>query len=224
MACDPRPTDNAAFTLPIPDLTWERTVMARQTRTFIALSVSEPQGEKLARLQGLIAPAVPGALWTLTRPFHLTLAFLGDVAETDLNPVCRAVAGAVLETAPFDLRLEGLGVFPNPERPRTLWVGLTGPGLEPLARLQKTVAMAAAAAGYPPDEKFTPHVTLGRLKTGRDPGPDVVPLLNHYRGWSAGSFHVAEVTTYASTLASGGPEYAPLGTAPLRGRNPGPKP
>ncbi|HMB08713.1 MAG TPA: RNA 2',3'-cyclic phosphodiesterase, partial [Isosphaeraceae bacterium] len=165
-------------------------------------------------------PEVPGVRWVTARPFHLTLAFLGDVADTDLNAVCRGVAEAAAGFAPFELRLEGLGVFPDPTRPRTFWVGITGPGLDTLAALQKKIARAVADAGYPPDDnKFHPHVTLGRLKPGRGPAPDVGPLLRHYRGWSAGSFRVAEAATYASTLSPDGPLYAPLGTAPLGGRN-----
>jgi 2'-5' RNA ligase len=195
--------------------------MARKTRTFVALDVAEAQGQKLAHLQELLAPDLAGLRLT-TRPFHLTLAFLGDVDDTALNDVCRAAATAAAGFAPFELRLEGLGVFPNPARPRTLWVGLTGPGLEPLAALQKEVARAVAGAGYPPDDdRFHPHVTLGRLKPGRGPGPDANPLLKHYRGWSAGSFRVAEAVTYASTLTPDGPLYAPLGTAPLLGRKDG---
>jgi 2'-5' RNA ligase len=195
--------------------------MPQKTRTFVALSVAEAQGEKLAHLQELLVPEIPGLRLT-PRPFHLTLAFLGDVEDTELNAVCRAVADAAVEFSPFELRLEALGVFPNPTRPRTLWVGLTGPGLEPLAALQKAVARAVARAGYPPDDnRFHPHVTLGRLKPGRGPGPDVNPLLKHYQGWSAGSFRVAEAVTFASTLTPDGPLYAPLGTAPLLGRKDG---
>ena len=196
--------------------------MAQRTRTFDAVAVAEAHGEKLARLPERLAPEVPGVRWVSARPFHLTLAFLGDVDDTELNAVCRTVAEAAAGFAPFELRLEGLGVFPNPMRPRTLWVGLTGPGLDTLAALQTKIARAVADAGYPPDDtKFHPHVTLGRLKPGRGSAPDVGPLLKHYRGWSAGSFRVAEAATHASTLTSDGPLYVPLGTAPLSGRNDG---
>ena len=49
-------------------------------------------GAKLTRLQTLLEPQVPAARWTRTEPFHLTLAFLGDVHDTDLHKVCKAVA------------------------------------------------------------------------------------------------------------------------------------
>jgi 2'-5' RNA ligase len=189
------------------------------TRTFVAVVVPEALGSKLTRLQSLLAPGVTDVRWYTASPFHITLAFLGDVDNPELNDVCRAVAEASRESPPFDLRIEGLGVFPNPEKARTLWAGLTGPGLAPLVDLQRGVAAACAGAGYPHDDQhFRPHITLGRITRGRRPPPDLAPLLAHYRAWSAGSFPVTEVVTFASTLTREGPEYAPLARAPLNGR------
>ena len=86
----------------------------RTTRTFVAIPVPDSLGSKLTRLQTLLAPDLPGVRWSVVSPFHLTLAFLGDVADTELNKVCRTVEEVAADFPPFDLRLEGLGVFPNP--------------------------------------------------------------------------------------------------------------
>jgi len=196
--------------------------MSGTTRTFIAVAVPETLGKKLTRLQALLAPELPDTRWSSTPPFHLTLAFLGDVEHADLNDVCLASAAAAAAFEPFEVRLEGLGVFPKPTRPRVAWVGATGPGVAQLETLQKEVVKAVRSIGHPPDDdRFHPHVTLGRLKPGRGPSPDMTPLLKHYRTWAAGSFTVAEAVVFASTLTRDGPLYAPLGRAPLRGRKAG---
>jgi 2'-5' RNA ligase len=193
--------------------------MGKTTRTFIAVVVPEALGQKLARLQTLLAPDVPGVRWVAASPFHLTLAFLGDVADTDLNEVCGAAAAAAAAVESFELRLEGLGAFPNAARPRVVWVGATGPGLAPLATLQKEAAQAVRAAGYPPDDdRFHPHVTLGRIRPGRGRAPDLSAQVKHYQTWSPGSFPVDEAIVFASTLSPEGPTYTPLGRAPLQGR------
>ncbi len=198
--------------------------MARTTRTFIAVAVPDTLGQKLTRLQTLLAPELPGARWSETLPFHLTLAFLGDVADTDLNDVCLATTSAASALSPFELRLEGLGAFPDPARPRVVWVGATGPGVAPLEALQQKVAGAVRTAGYPPDDdRFHPHVTLGRLKPGRGASPDFTPQVKHYRTWSAGSLTVAEAVVFASTLTPEGPHYAALGRGPLQARKTGPR-
>jgi RNA 2',3'-cyclic 3'-phosphodiesterase len=196
--------------------------MASTTRTFIAVAVPEVLGQKLTRLQTLLAPDVPDARWSTTMPFHLTLAFLGDVDDTELVEICRVSAAAVAGLEPFPIRLEGLGVFPSPTRPRVVWVGATCPGVAPLETLQKEVVKAVRAIGRPPDDdRFHPHVTLGRLKPGRRPSPDMTPLLKHYRTWAAGSFTINEAVVYSSSFTPEGPVYAPLGRAPLKGRKAG---
>ena len=65
------------------------------TRTFIAIAVPDLTAAKLVRLQSLLAPDIPGMRWAAASPFHITLAFLGDVAHAQLNEVCRGVAQAV---------------------------------------------------------------------------------------------------------------------------------
>jgi 2'-5' RNA ligase len=195
--------------------------MPRTTRTFIAVAIPAALGEKLGRLQTQLAPAVPGARWTTTEPFHMTLAFLGDVAELDLNPLCKAVAEATAPFRRFEVRLEGVGAFPDLSRPRVIWAGLTAPDLSPLHDLQKAVAGAATEVGYrPDDQRFTPHVTLGRIKSDRrgPRPPDLTQPFERYRTWSGGSFTVSEVITFGSTLTPEGPTYAPLAKAPLAGR------
>ena len=194
--------------------------MPDTTRTFIALEIPADKREKLGRLQSLIAPDVPGTRWVDPGQFHVTLAFLGDVPHADLAGLCRAVGEVAAGHGPIDLRLEGLGVFPDPRRPRVAWVGLAGGGLEPLGALQQAVAEAASRAGYPPDQRFNPHVTIGYIKVSRgaDPQPDLTPLLRHYQRWMAGSFHAAEVVTFASNPTPDGPAYAALARAPLAGR------
>ncbi len=192
--------------------------MAKSTRTFIAVPVPEVLGEKLKRLQELLAPKVPSARWSSSPPFHMTLAFLGDVLDSDLNRVCKAVAEASLPFSPFELRLEGVGAFPNPARPRVLWAGLTATDLTSLLALQKAIVKQVTAVGYRPDDKrFTPHVTLGRIRSDRNGKPplDLTSILQPYLSWSAGTFLLNEVVTFASTLTSEGPEYVQLARAAL---------
>ncbi len=50
--------------------------------------------EQLVRLQAELAPEVPGCRWTSALPFHLTLAFLGDVPNRDLSAICQAAASS----------------------------------------------------------------------------------------------------------------------------------
>jgi len=97
-----------------------------------------------------------------------------------------------------------------------VWTGMTAPNLKPLVDLQQSIVRSLARAGYrPDDQRFHPHVTLGRIKSARPGENDLTELVERFRGWAGGSFSVAEITTFASTLGPGGPAYAPLGRARL---------
>jgi 2'-5' RNA ligase len=194
--------------------------MPSVTRTFIAIVVPEDRAELLGALQGRIGPEVPGARWVDPHQFHATLTFLGDVPDANLEMVRQAVARGSEGFAPLELSLEGLGVFPRPSRPSTIWVGLAGPGVEVLIKLQKAIVKALTLTRVvpcPEGDRFTPHVTLGRLKAGRGPGPNLTALVERYRSWSAGRFVASEVITFGSRLTPNGPVYTPLGRAPLGG-------
>jgi RNA 2',3'-cyclic 3'-phosphodiesterase len=193
--------------------------MPATTRTFVAIAVPEPLERKLARLQALLAPDVPRCRWVASRPFHATLAFLGDVSNADLSGLCAAIAASAWRAEPFELELSSVGAFPGAARPRVIWAGLAIADLTPLLSLQQQVAQAATQFGYrPEDREFHPHVTLGRLKFDRAGPCDLRGLLERYRGWSGGGFRVDEVITFASTIGKDGSSYDPLARAPLAGK------
>jgi 2'-5' RNA ligase len=200
--------------------------MPSTTRTFIALPVPSAQDANLTRLQELLSPQVPGVRWASTFPFHATLAFLGDVHDTDLNAVCKAVEEAARPFPPLELRLEAVGAFPSPARPRVIWAGLKAGQPEVLEALHKTVFQAATVAGYRPDDRFTPHVTLGRLKYDRRDrkAPGLTGVLESFKSWSGGAFTAREVVTFSSSLTPDGPIYFPLARAPLSGKKTGVSP
>lgn len=200
--------------------------MPSTNRTFLAVAVPGALDLKLSRLQAQLAGEVPEGRWSVALPFHITLAFLGDVDNTDLNAFCRAAAEAAAPVGRFELKLQGIGAFPNPARPRVVWAGVGGAGLGALGELHATLVAAVARMNYPADTRsaFLPHVTLGRFGFGRKPAHDLTPLVNHYKTWHAGPFSVSEAVVFASAGGRDGPSYAALGRAPLLGRKPGTTP
>lgn len=199
--------------------------MSSATRTFIALTLPEPARRAMTRLQEELSPKLPSFRWTRTDQLHLTLAFLGDVPSERLAALGEAVDAAVTPFGPLSLAITGLGAFPTPTRPSVVWVGLVGDDLDALRRLREAVALAARSAGTPPaDDRFTPHVTIGRLRPGRGRPPDLRPLLNALADWSAGLHGLDHVAAYASSLTPQGPQYTALATFLLEGRKSAPSP
>ena len=116
------------------------------------------------RLQlSLLQSGVAGARWVDPGNFHLTLRFIGEVDEGRAADIDEALLR--LRARRFALQLAGVGLFGN-GKPRQLWVGVER---EPaLATLQSKIEQALMRIGLPPEQrKFSPHVTLARLREPR---------------------------------------------------------
>jgi len=123
-------------------------------RAFVALDLPEASFGPIAAVQAGLAfgrAVAPEAL-------HLTLAFLGEIAESEAADLAEVLAGSALP--PVMLTLKGLDLFGG-KRPSLLVVGAEGEGLD---RLHGKVAHAAREAGlHLPRARFRPHVTIARF-------------------------------------------------------------
>jgi len=190
------------------------------TRTFIGLALPQQLRLKLSRLAQNLGRVAPKARWLHQDDFHITLAFLGDVPHVDIRDVCTAVDKAAAGAGSIALSLQGIGAFPDLEKPRVIWAGVGG-DLEGLVTLRKNVVEAVARVGYPPDDdRFHPHITLGRLKPGKGAPPvDLQAQEAHLRTWTAGPWTVDAIITYGSHPVDDGPSYTTLGTSRISRKN-----
>lgn len=135
-------------------------------RLFIGLPLPPAYQEGLARLRQAMAPLLASRLaWTRPGNWHLTLKFLGEVDDVQLPAVATALAGLAWE--PFALRAGGAGAFPNDQRPRVLWLGLTQ-GAEACARLAAAVEGSLTPLGFSPETReFRPHLTIARVQDAK---------------------------------------------------------
>lgn len=142
--------------------------MSPTVRTFVALPLSPGAARALSEVQrclrGYLRPE-DEVRWVHPSRFHVTLAFIGDLPRSDVPALAEGIAAKTRGIAPFSFTLTRLGAFPSPARPQVLWIGVEE-GVEPLAELAAAVrAGAQAAVGWRGrEERFVPHVTLGRAK------------------------------------------------------------
>ncbi len=166
-------------------------------------------------------PRPRGLAWCRPEQLHITLKFLGEIAETQVAGIAAALAEAARRAAPFSLRLAALGAFPSHGRPRVLCCGVADAG-GACAALAARVDAAFEALGFAPEARpFAAHVTLARAR-----GPDGEAALrdllaaesraesNPFAG--AEPFAVPRVVLFESRLAPGGAQYVAAATATLR--------
>ena len=103
--------------------------------------------------------------WVAADALHLTLQFLGRVADDAVAEIEAALARAAAEVAPFHAQVGGVGAFPTFARARVIWIAVEP--ATPLLALQQRVASELAPLGFVPEERpYAPHVTLGRARQG----------------------------------------------------------
>ncbi|MGH7701827.1 MAG: RNA 2',3'-cyclic phosphodiesterase [Gemmatimonadales bacterium] len=175
-------------------------------RLFAAIPVAPPALGEIGRLLEQLRARDWPVKWVREEGLHLTLKFFGEVAAERAGEIATALGAAAAGTPVLDLGLSGIGVFPNPRRPRVLWVGLEGPvALELLA---DRVERQCQAIGFPVDGKpFQPHVTLGRLREGGRVSSAALTELGHHRFESG--FAADSLVLYESRPGSGGTTYLP---------------
>jgi len=184
-------------------------------RTFIAIDLVKPVVNRAAELISRLAGVDAKISWADADHMHLTLKFLGDVPETDVPQAIAVTREAVAGFGPFAIRCAGAGAFPSLERPRTVWLGVRD-GADELVELNERIETALTKLRFPRENRrFTPHVTLGRV---RRPGPGLVELtrlLKENEEFEAGQTDVGEVVVYSSELTKQGPVYAAMSRIPL---------
>ena len=166
-------------------------------RLFVALTIPDAVAQSLMLIQG----GVPGARWQTREQLHLTLRFIGDVDGRDAAMLDDALAA--IEAPAFELQLHAVGQFGG-KQTHSLWAGVRKNEL--LEHLQRKVDAAIRRVGQPQDaHKFTPHITLARLRHS-EPGK-VLEWLTHNALYTSAEFPVSAFSLYSSKLTSDGSIY-----------------
>lgn len=175
-------------------------------RLFVGLSLP---GDIRARLRGLEG-GLSGARWIADENLHLSLRFIGDVTggvERDIELALQSVTGPR-----FDVTLAGLGTFARRSRVHSVWAGVEQP--DAVSALRDRIESALVRLGLEPEHrKFTPHVTLARMKKG---GARAAGLYLETHAWfQAPPFTVEYFTLFESRLGHGGARYSVYRDYPL---------
>ncbi len=183
-------------------------------RTFIAIEIPEEIKGRLVELQRGLRSSGVDASWPRPEGIHLTLKFLGEVPEAKIPEIMSSLRSTAQGTGGFRLEVAGTGAFPNAKAARVVWVGLSG-DVDKLNRLQDAVEKAMADIGFArEDRKFTPHLTLGRIKYIRS-REAWLKTLDGIKDVKVAGFDVSAVSLMKSELNRSGAVYTEMGRVEL---------
>jgi len=173
-------------------------------RVFVCFFVTKRIQEAVEKIQVQSEGFIRGK-WVEPQNFHMTFQFIGEVEQEKLIDLLKSLQETAKGLKPLKIKYKGLGVFPNVDRARVLWIGVAD-GHRQLVDMAKSIIRANKQAGVRDEGKpFHPHVTICRIKEYDKKA--LKNLLRQYENTSFGEDLVDRVALIKSSLTSVGPIY-----------------
>jgi RNA 2',3'-cyclic 3'-phosphodiesterase len=170
----------------------------------VALDLPQEILDLLREPMEKLKPLMAAARWSRAEGMHVTLKFIGNVDTSKLAAI-RAALATVRSDAPVEMRARGMGFFPDQRRPHVLWAGIeASANLAPLAAaIERTLEPLGIARE---DRKFSPHLTLARLKDSRGV-ETLVRAVEEMKSSDFGSTRETQFHLFESVTKPSGAEY-----------------
>jgi 2'-5' RNA ligase len=173
-------------------------------RIFIALDIPPEIRARMSEYMERARRLAPAARFARLEGLHVTLKFVGHVSDARVEEIKTALRP--VKAAPFTVKFENAGFFPNPKAARVFWIGVDGGGALP--GLASAVDAALEKLGIAREEKaYHPHLTLARA--GSHPLRELQPLLQETPP-AFGTMTAREFFLYQSLPQKGGARYTKL--------------
>jgi 2'-5' RNA ligase len=194
-------------------------MIMQSIRVFLAVQVPDSVRRAIDGAADPLRARLPRVRWVRPELWHFTLIFLGERPPDEVRQVEQVAAAACSGVSPFALDVQGTGVFPNPLRPRVLWIG-ADTGADELGALREKLRHALRESGIAvPDESFNAHLTVGRVRDDTTPEArrTIGSLWGDLRLPELPAIRVSEACLVRSDLGPGGSRYTTLATLRLAG-------
>ncbi len=171
-------------------------------RLFIAVNIPEEIKEKLSVLTERLKCKMSGVRWIAKDNFHLTLKFLGEVGDEKVDKINYVISGIVQSIKPFRVLFSDLGVFPDLNYPRIIWVGVKE-GSSELKNIAEKIENSLLPFGFEKEKRpFSCHLTVGRTKSFKTKNISFENM-----GTDLSPFILERIDLMQSFLEKAGPEY-----------------
>ncbi|MEM3627954.1 MAG: RNA 2',3'-cyclic phosphodiesterase [Candidatus Bathyarchaeia archaeon] len=182
--------------------------MPETIRSFIAFDIEdEAILKRISDVQKLLLETGADLKLVEPRNIHITIRFLGNITSATVEKIGEELKK--VQFTPFNVKISGVGAFPNMHHPRVLWAGITEGALQ-LKDIFNQIEPRLRSLGFAPDPKgFSPHLTIARVKSGRNKA-ELAKCINQNINYDFGTVRAACLRLKRSDLTPKGPIYSTL--------------
>jgi 2'-5' RNA ligase len=178
-------------------------------RLFVAVDVEPAVRSRVEDFEARLRRLAPAARWVTAAQLHITLKFIGSVAEPALPEIRTALAG-ISYPQPVTLTFRRWGFFPSAGRPRVFWIGVEDRPQHALQHLAREIEARLERLGIAREERpFHAHLTLARFGSPADAARLRTALAKSPTA-DFGAQTVRSFLLYRSVLKPSGSEYIRL--------------
>ena len=180
-------------------------------RGFIAVEI--PAAPSIIEFEQAISKTNADVKLVEPKNIHLTLKFLGDTQDNQIEAIEQIIRESVHDIAPFPLTLKGTGVFPNEKYLKVIWIGIMNGDY--LATIAQSIDEKLAPLGFKKEQRgYSAHLTIGRVRTAKNKD-QLLTVVNKFREQEFLQQEIRVVTLKKSDLTPTGPIYTTLREIPL---------
>jgi RNA 2',3'-cyclic 3'-phosphodiesterase len=178
-------------------------------RSFIAIPLNAEIIARIEKTQKDLKALSADVKWVNPTSIHLTLKFLGNVEEGDIEKIAQGIQDGIKGFKPWSAAVKNVGAFPSLRNPRVVWIGIEDQGGQ-MVRLQNQIEKEMSKLSFEEEKRaFSPHLTLGRVRSPRGKDELVKYLLDE-RERVFGEIKVDRVILFKSELKPTGAVYSVL--------------
>ncbi|MFH1473761.1 MAG: RNA 2',3'-cyclic phosphodiesterase [Candidatus Aenigmatarchaeota archaeon] len=136
---------------------------------------------------------------------HFNLRFFGEMEEEKINKVKVVLEKVATQFKPFEVNISGIGAFPSKNYVKVVWLGVKE-GLQTFKALEEMISNSLITLGFEKDSRFVPHLTLGRVRSGRNKN-EIMALMEKLEDVEIGKMKIDKINIFQSKLTPKGPVY-----------------
>lgn len=182
--------------------------MSERIRCFISFDVEDQAIlHKIVEVQEALNRECGGLKLVKPENIHITMRFLGEIPLSLVDSVSNVLKS--VKFSPFNVKISGVGAFPNIRRPSVIWTGISD-GVSELKDISEQLESGLKKLGFKPEKRaFTPHITIARVKSRRSKNCLMMKLLE-FKDLEFGVIRAEFLRLKRSILTPTGPIYHTL--------------